>query len=152
MGLDLCLHFVRKDHGPGHAALLARHMVMPPQRDGGQVQYAPSPPREEALDGLLEWAGERLGTPLSVSDLAAHLNVSPRTPARRFADRLGTSPGAWLPSRRIAEARTLLEQTHLPAEAVAARVGLSSAVNLRRRFRVHVGTTPGPYRRAFRIR
>lgn len=99
---------------------------------------------------VLEWAGARLGTPLSVEDLAAHLRVSPRTLARRFAEQVGTSPGAWLLSRRIAEARVLLAESDLAVEAIAARVGLGSAVNLRRRFRAHVGTTPGAYRRAFR--
>lgn len=44
----------------------------------------------------------------------------------------------------------LPENTDLPVDAIAARTGLSSAVNLRRRFRAHVGTTPGAYRRAFR--
>ncbi|MFG1641240.1 GlxA family transcriptional regulator [Amycolatopsis sp. NPDC049252] len=145
-GIDLRLHLVRKDHGAAHAALVARHMVMPPRRDGGQAQYAPP---SDALDGLLDWAGARLGTSLSVGDLAAHLNVSPRTLARRFTERLGTSPGAWLLSRRVAEARTLLEETGLPVEAIAARVGLTSAVNLRRRFRTLVGTTPDAYRRTF---
>ncbi|WP_326943601.1 helix-turn-helix domain-containing protein [Amycolatopsis sp. NBC_01307] len=148
-GIDLCLHLVRQDHGAAHAALVARHMVMPPHRDGGQAQYAPPAPPADALDGLLDWAGARLGTSLSVGDLAAHLSVSPRTLARRFAGQLGTSPGAWLLSRRVAEARILLEETDLPVEAVAARVGLTSAVNLRRRFRTLVGTTPGAYRRAF---
>ncbi|CCH31924.1 helix-turn-helix domain-containing protein [Actinosynnema sp. NPDC047251] len=149
-GIDLCLHLVRRDHGAAHAALVARHMVMPPHRDGGQAQYAPAPPPSDELDGLLEWAGARLGTPLSVADLAGHLNVSPRTLARRFADRLGTTPGGWLLARRVAEARDLLERTDLPVEAIATRVGLTSAVNLRRRFRARVGTTPGAYRRAFR--
>lgn len=143
-GLDLCLHLVRKDHGPAHAALLARHMAMPLHRE------ASFPRPSDELDGLLDWAGARLGTSLSVEDLAAHLNVSPRTLARRFADSLGTSPGAWLLSRRVAEARTLLEETDLPVEAIAVRVGLASAVNLRRRFRARTGTTPGAYRRAFR--
>ncbi|MEW2524215.1 helix-turn-helix domain-containing protein [Streptomyces sp. NPDC047071] len=150
-GFDLCLHLVRNDHGAAYAALLARHMVLPPHREGGQAQYAPPPPPGDALDGLLAWADDRLGTPLSVSDLAAHLGVSPRTLARRFTDQLGMSPGAWLLSRRVAAARTLLEETDLPVEAIAARVGLSSAVNLRRRFRARTGTTPGAYRRAFRV-
>lgn len=126
-------------------------MVMPPHREGGQAQFAPSPPSADALDGFLEWAGSRLGAPLSVGDLASHLGVSPRTLARRFTDQLGTSPGAWLLSRRVAEARTLLEETDLPVEAIAVRVGLTSAVNLRRHFRTQVGTTPGAYRRAFRV-
>ncbi|MFI6866876.1 GlxA family transcriptional regulator [Nocardia sp. NPDC050406] len=149
-GIDLCLHLVRKDHGAAHAALIARHMVLPPHREGGQTQYAPTAPTQDALDGLLAWADARLETPLSVADLAARLNVSPRTLARRFADQLGTSPGAWLLSRRVDRARTLLEETDLPVEAIATRVGLASAVNLRRRFRAQVGTTPGAYRRAFR--
>jgi AraC family transcriptional activator FtrA len=151
-GIDLCLHLVRRDHGAAHAALVARHMVMPPHRDGGQARYVPPPPPTDALDGLLGWVDTRLGTPLSVGDLAAHVSVSPRTLARRFADQLGTSPGAWLSSRRVARARTLLEETELPVEAIAARVGLTSAVNLRRRFHAQVGTTPGAYRRAFRAR
>jgi AraC family transcriptional activator FtrA len=149
-GIDLCLHLVRRDHGAAHAALVARHMVMPTHREGGQAQFAPPPPPPDALDGLLGWAAGRLGTSLSVGELAAHAGVSPRTLARRFADQLGTSPGAWLLARRVTEARTLLEETDLPVEAIAARVGLASAVNLRRRFRARVGTTPGAYRRAFR--
>lgn len=149
-GIDLCLHLVRQDHGPAHAALVARHLVMPPHRDGGQAPYIPAAvAAADALDGLLDWAGARLAT-LSVGDLATQAGVSPRTLARRFADQLGTSPGAWLLTRRVAEARTLLESTDLSVEAIAARVGLTSAVNLRRRLRTYVGTTPGAYRRAFR--
>ncbi|MGH4031061.1 GlxA family transcriptional regulator [Actinomycetota bacterium Odt1-20B] len=150
-GFDLCLHLVREDLGAAYASLLTRHMVLPPHREAGQVQDTPPPPPGDALNGLLAWVDERLGTPLSVDDLAAYLGVSPRTLARRFADRLNTSPGAWLLSRRVAAARTLLEDTELPVEAIAARVGLTSAVNLRRRFRSAVGTTPGAYRRAFRV-
>ncbi|WFE55823.1 helix-turn-helix domain-containing protein [Micromonospora sp. WMMD712] len=149
-GIDLCLHLVGKDHGVGHAALVARYMVMPPHRGGGQTQPVLTGPATDSLDGLLEWAEARLGTALSVSDLAAYLHVSPRTLARRFAEQLGTSPGGWLLSRRVARARTLLEETDLSVEAVAVRVGLASAANLRRRFRARVGATPGAYRRAFR--
>jgi AraC family transcriptional activator FtrA len=149
-GFDLCLHLVRCDHGAAYASLLARHMVFPPHREGGRIQSTPPSPPRDSLAGLLMWADERLGTSLSVDELAAYLGVSPRTLARRFADQLGTSPGAWLLSRRVAAARTLLEETDLPVEAIAARVGLASAVNLRRRFRAQVGATPGAYRRAFR--
>ncbi|MGI5126828.1 GlxA family transcriptional regulator [Pseudonocardia sp. CA-107938] len=147
-GMDLCLHLVRRDHGAAHAALIARNMVLPPHREGGQAQHAPAPP--DPLDGLLDWAAARLAEPLGVDALAAQVGVSPRTLARRFAERLGTSPGAWLLARRVAEARTLLEETDLTVEVIARRVGLSSAVNLRRRFRAHVGTTPGGYRRTIR--
>ncbi|GHF82543.1 AraC family transcriptional regulator [Kitasatospora xanthocidica] len=151
-GIDLCLHLLRHDHGAAYAAQVARHMVLPPHREGSQLQYAatPEPARaDESLAPLLEWAGQRLGERLTVDELAARAGVSGRTLARRFTEQLGTSPGQWLLARRIDAARALLERTDLPVEAVATRVGLASAVNLRRRFRTAVGTTPGAYRRTF---
>ncbi|MFE6686834.1 helix-turn-helix domain-containing protein [Streptomyces sp. NPDC057743] len=152
-GIDLCLHLVRTDHGAGYAAQVARSMVMPPHREGGQLQFT-APPHPVQLDGslapLLEWATARLDASLTVDELAAHEGVSARTLARRFADQLGASPGQWLLAQRIAASRELLESTDLPLEAIARRVGLSSATNLRRRFLRALGTTPGAYRRAFR--
>ncbi|MEU8921896.1 helix-turn-helix domain-containing protein [Kitasatospora sp. NPDC048545] len=151
-GIDLCLHLLRRDHGAAYAAQVARHMVLPPHREGSQLQYAaaPEPARaDESLAPLLEWAEQRLGERLAVDGLAARAGVSGRTLARRFAEQLGTSPGQWLLARRIDAARALLERTDLPVEAIADRVGLASAVNLRRRFRTALGTTPGAYRRTF---
>ncbi|MFI7003905.1 helix-turn-helix domain-containing protein [Nocardia sp. NPDC050175] len=152
-GIDLCLHLVRTDHGAGYAAQVARSMVMPPHREGGQLQYA-APPHPTQIDGslapLLEWITARLGDPLTVEDLATQAAVSPRTLARRFTDQLGIGPGQWLLAQRIAVARELLETSDLPLDAIARRVGLSSPTNLRRRFLRALGTTPGAYRRAFR--
>lgn len=154
-GFDLCMHLVRSDQGAGYAAHIARTMVMPPHREGGQLQYS-APPHPAQIDGtlapLLEWVGGRLGEPITVEVMAAHAGVSARTLARRFADQLGTSPGRWLLAQRIAMAQDLLESTDLPVDAVARRVGLSSATNLRRRFLAALGTTPGAYRRAFRAK
>ncbi|MEU6250971.1 helix-turn-helix domain-containing protein [Glycomyces sp. NPDC047010] len=150
-GIDLCLHLVRRDHGAGLAGRIARHMVMPPHREGGQRQYAVGAAGEpsESLGTVLEWASERLHEPLAVEDLAERGRVSVRTLARRFDEQLGVSPGRWLLAQRISAAQALLEDTDLPIEAIAARVGLSSALNLRRRFRDRLGTTPAAYRRAF---
>ncbi|MGI5271670.1 helix-turn-helix domain-containing protein [Nonomuraea sp. CA-218870] len=152
-GFDLCMHLVRRDQGAGYAAHIARTMVMPPHREGGQLQYA-APPRPEHIDAtlapVLEWAAARLGEPVTVDDLAAHAGVSARTLTRRFAEQLGTSPGRWLLGQRITAARDLLESSDLPLDAVARRAGLSSATNLRRRFLDALGTTPGAYRRLFR--
>ncbi|WP_327350930.1 helix-turn-helix domain-containing protein [Streptomyces sp. NBC_01304] len=151
-GIDLCLHLARADHGAAYAAHVARHMVMPPHREGGQLQYSTGTPADrqaESLAPVLDWATERLHQPLTLEDLAARARVSPRTLARRFADQLGVSPGRWLLQRRVAAARALLEETELPVETVAVRVGLSSAANLRRRFHALVHTTPAAYRRSF---
>jgi AraC family transcriptional activator FtrA len=151
-GIDLCLHLVRSDHGAAYATQVARNMVLPPHREGSQLQYAapPQPTRvDESLAPLLEWAASRLGSPLTLTRLAKRAGLSSRTLARRFNEQLGVSPGQWLLNQRLDAARVLLEQTDLPVEAIAARVGLASAVNLRRRFRARLGTTPGAYRRAF---
>ncbi|MFI0421337.1 helix-turn-helix domain-containing protein [Spongiactinospora sp. 9N601] len=154
-GLDLCIHLVRRDQGARYAAHIARTMVMPPHREGGQAQYA-TPPHPRQIDGtlapLLEWITGRLGEQVTVGAMAAHAGLSERTLARRFADQLGTSPGQWLLAQRIATARDLLESSDLPLDAIARRVGLSSATNLRRRFLTALGTTPGAYRRSFRAR
>ncbi|MEU5150161.1 MULTISPECIES: GlxA family transcriptional regulator [Streptomyces] len=151
--IDLLLHLIRTDQGAAYANQVARHMVMPPHREGGQLQYAALPLGERMPDSLapvLDWAAERLHEPLSVDDLASFGAVSTRTLARRFAEQLGTSPGNWLLRQRVMAARTLLEETDLPVETIAARTGLSSAANLRRRFHALVHTTPAAYRRSFR--
>lgn len=152
-GIDLLLHLIRTDQGAAYANQVARHMVMPPHREGGQLQYAALPLNDRTPDSLapvLDWAAERLHEPLSVEDLASFGALSTRTLARRFAEQLGTSPGNWLLRQRVMAARTLLEETDLAVETIAARTGLSSAANLRRRFRALVQTTPAAYRRSFR--
>ncbi|WP_432043115.1 GlxA family transcriptional regulator [Streptomyces cadmiisoli] len=151
-GIGLCPHLARADHGAAYAAHIARHMVMPPHREGGQLQFRSVIPDDlqlQSLGSVLDWATERLHQPLTVDDLASHAKVSPRTLARRFANQLGVSPGRWLLQQRVEAARSLLEETDLPVETIAVRVGLSSSSNLRRRFQALVHTTPGAYRRSF---
>ncbi|MFI5527649.1 GlxA family transcriptional regulator [Kitasatospora sp. NPDC051853] len=151
--VDLCLHLVRTDHGAAHALRVARKLVMPPHREGCQLQYAELPeegPVADSLAPLLEWLSDRLDQPVSVAEMALRAQVSARTLTRRFTEQLGISPGRWLLDRRLAATRALLEETDLPVETIAHRVGLSSAVNLRRRFHEALRTTPAAYRRAFR--
>ncbi|MFE6911472.1 GlxA family transcriptional regulator [Streptomyces erythrochromogenes] len=152
-GVDLCLHLVRGDQGAAYAMRIARQMVMPPHREGCQLQYAELPasgPVTDSLAPLLEWLDGRLDRPVSVAEMAARSQVSSRTLTRRFTEQVGISPGRWLLDRRIAATRALLEETDLPVETIARRVGLSSAVNLRRRFHEALRTTPAAYRRTFR--
>lgn len=153
-GVDLCLHLVSADQGAAYAMRIARRMVMPPHREGCQQQYAELPtsgPVADSLAPLLEWLAGRLDQPVSVAEMAVRSQVSARTLTRRFTEQLGISPGRWLLDRRIAATRALLEETDLPVETIAHRVGLSSAVNLRRRFHEALRTTPAAYRRAFRV-
>ncbi|MCW2912420.1 MAG: HTH-type transcriptional regulator glxA [Actinomycetia bacterium] len=151
--VDLCLNQVRRDHGAALAMRIGRQLSAAPHREGGQRQYPELPttgPVPDSLAPLLDWITANLERPLTVEDMAARSGLSRRTLSRHFADQLGLSPGRWLLDRRIANTRALLEETDLPVETIARRVGLSSAVNLRRRFHTALNTTPAAYRRSFR--
>ncbi len=154
-GIDLCLHVIREDFGTLAGARVARHMVAPPQRQGGQAQYFEELPAAGAGAGTLEptrgWAEERLERPLDVAALADHAGVSPRTFARRFRAETGATPLQWLLGRRVLAARRLLEESDLPVEEVAERCGFGSAASLRDHFRRSTSTTPTAYRRSFRV-
>ncbi len=155
-GIDLSLHVVRRDHGAACADRVARHMVAPPHRDGGQAQFFRAPDDDAAppaatgsLEPTREWARCRLAEPLTVEAMARHANVSPRTFARRFREETGTTPLQWLLTRRVLEARRLLEESDLPVEDVALRAGFGNAASLRDHFRRATATTPTGYRRTF---
>ena len=153
--LDLCLHIVRTDLGARVANQLARQMVVPAHRPGGQAQYIDRSVPERDDDGLgpvLHWAVEHLDRPLTVAELAARARMSPRTFVRHFHAATGSTPLQWLLNQRIAYAQALLESTSLPIERIGERCGLGSSANLRRHFGIHVGVTPTDYRRAFRDR
>jgi AraC family transcriptional activator FtrA len=154
-GLDLGLHLIRRDHGADIANRVARRLVLPPQRDGGQAQFiARSIDERTAIEtGIaqtLDWAVKRLAEPLEVADLAAHAAMSPRTFARRFAADTGTTPHRWLTRQRVIAAQTLLETTDKPIDRVATECGFGSAATLRRHFTAQVQTTPTAYRSRFR--
>ncbi|WP_433055021.1 GlxA family transcriptional regulator [Dactylosporangium sp. CS-033363] len=151
--VDLCLNQIRREHGEALAMRIGRQLATAPPREGAQRQ-GPAPavlgPVADSLAPLLDWAIANLDQPLTLRELAAHSGLSARTLNRHFLEQLGVSPGRWLLEQRIAWTRALLESTDLPVETIAARVGLSSAVNLRRRFRNAMATTPAAYRQDFR--
>jgi transcriptional regulator GlxA family with amidase domain len=152
-GIDLSLHVIRKDFGVAAGERVARHMVAPPHREGGQAQFAKRPPLDAggSFEATRRWASERLGEPLDVAAMATHAGVSPRTFARRFREETGTTPLQWLLARRVLEARRLLEESELPVEALAWRCGFGTAASLREHFRRITATTPTAYRRSFQV-
>lgn len=154
-GLDLCLHLVRRDLGAHVANQMARRMVVPAHRPGGQAQYIHLSVPDTDDDGLgpvLQWAAENLDRPLTVAQLARRANMSSRTFVRHFHAATGATPLQWLLNQRLAHAQTLLESTNLPIEQISRHSGLGTAANLRRHFAINVGVTPTHYRRAFRHR
>jgi transcriptional regulator GlxA family with amidase domain len=152
-GIDLCLHIVRRDFGAAVANTIARRMVIPAHREGGQSQYVelplPPPRADTGLAPLLDWAVAHLDEPLTVADLARRVHQSPRTFARRFRDATGTTPLHWLLQQRVRLAQQLLESTDEPVERIAERTGFGTAANLRVHFARVTSVSPKTYRHVF---
>ena len=153
--IDLCLHLIRREHGAEIANSVARQMVVPAHRSGGQSQYIemalPEPGNPDDLAGVLEWAQQHLDEPITVDMLAARATMSPRSFARRFRQQMATTPAAWLSRQRVLLAERLLERGDQTIAAISARTGFGSPDTLRRHFARARGTTPEQYRRAFQL-
>lgn len=136
-GIDMCLHLVMRDLGAATANRVARALVAPPHRDGGQAQYVPAAVAvsgDASLAATRAWALGRLADPISISEMAKHARMSIRTFMRRFTEETGTTPLQWLLNARITSAREMLETTHHSIDRVAQDSGLGSAANLRLHF------------------
>lgn len=151
-GIDASLYLWRKEFGASVASMVARRMVVPPQRDGGQAQFIRSAVPDcdaETLGPLLTWITEHLSEPLSVESLAQQSNMSARTFARRFRAETGTTPHAWITNQRVLAAEQLLEETDRPVEWIADEVGFGNAATLRHHFTRARSVSPQQYRRTF---
>ena len=152
-GIDACLHLVRKEQGPEVAKKIARRMVVPPHRDGGQAQFIERPLPKDTCDtvgDVLEWMAAHLDEEVTVEQLAARAHMAPRTFARRFQQETGTTPYRWILRQRVLLAQELLEGTDETVDAIAGRTGFGTAAALRHQFVRALGTTPHAYRRVFR--
>ena len=153
-GIDAALYLVRTELGSAVATAIARRMVVPPHRDGGQRQFIDRPvptTTAESLGPVLTWMLEHLDEAFTVDDLARRSAMSPRTFARRFVAETGTTPHQWVTDQRVLRARQLLEETDLPIEAVARDAGFGSAALLRHHFTRCTGITPTAFRTQRRL-
>jgi transcriptional regulator GlxA family with amidase domain len=151
-GIDAALHIVRRELGAAAANSIARRMVVPPHRDGGQAQFIPSPVAEHASDSLAavsDWMLDNLSEDLTIEQLARKALMSPRTFARRFRADMGTTPAAWLNRQRMLRAQHLLEVTNIGLESIAQETGFGTAAVMRHHFLKVLQTTPTTYRRCF---
>ncbi|WP_091319929.1 helix-turn-helix domain-containing protein [Geodermatophilus ruber] len=152
-GVDTLLHVVRREWGAAAANALAREMVVPPHRDGGQAQFIDTPVaacEDDRLGAVLDWAVAHLAEEISVDTLARRALMSPRSFARRFKATTGTTPHAWLLGQRLAAAEALLENSDAPVEEIARLVGFATAAGLREQFTRRRGVSPRAYRQTFR--
>jgi len=150
--MDLCLHLIHLDHGATIANSVARRLVVPPHRSGGQAQFVATPMQaggDHALAHLLAWVQQRLDQPLTVTDMARKANTSPRNLGRQFRSVVGQTPLQWLLIQRVRRAQELLEATDQSIVAVAVATGMGTATTLRRQFKRIVGVPPDSYRRSF---
>ena len=152
-GIDMCLHLIRRDHGAAAANSIARILVTPPHRDGGQQQFITAPLADrgdgDRLAGVIAWARTNLDRQLSLDELAARALMSRRSFVRHFKAATGATPHAWLLSQRLSLAQELLETTNLPIEQIAERVGYRSSAVFREQFTARRGLAPRDYRRTF---
>jgi transcriptional regulator GlxA family with amidase domain len=151
-GLDACLHLFRKEFGASVASMVARRMVVPPHRDGGQAQFIRSAVPDcdaETLGPLLTWIVEHLDEPMTVDSLARRSAMSARTFARRFREETGTTPHVWITRQRVLKAEELLEITGRSVDQIAGDVGFANAATLRHHFTRVRGISPQTYRRTF---
>jgi AraC family transcriptional regulator, transcriptional activator FtrA len=154
-GIDACLHLVRRDFGSKVANSIARRLVMPPHRDGGQAQYVATPVQVRpgrTVNDALDWARKRLDEPLEIGSLARRAAMSQRTFLRRFQESVGLTPMNWLQRERMYRARELLESTDGTLSDVAEQCGYRSLETFRTAFKRIVGTSPAVYRARFRDR
>lgn len=153
-GIDCCLHIVRRYHGAEIANRVARRIVVPPHRQGGQAQFVEQLVRTDAtpdkLSQLLEWVQKNLDQPHDIDSLARRSMMSRRTFTRRMRQLTGTSVGTWLLNQRLMLAQRLLESASDPIDQVAQKAGFGSEVSLRHHFRKTFDTTPSRYRKEFR--
>ncbi len=153
-GLDLCLHLIRTDHGARIANAVARRLVIPPHREGGQAQYVEAAvtetPQDDAVARAMAWALDHLAEPITVAELARRARLSTRTFIRHFGRQTGTSPLRWVIVQRVMASLPLLEGTAMPIEEVGAAVGFESPVTFRHHFGKAMRTSPSAYRRTFR--
>ncbi|QLQ36249.1 helix-turn-helix domain-containing protein [Micromonospora robiginosa] len=154
-GLDLCVHLIRTDFGPTVANAVARRLVIPPHRDGGQAQFIETPVAvghdDDRISRSMAWAMSNLDRPLTVGELARQAHMSTRTYLRHFKLASGTSPIRWLVAQRIQASLALLETTTASIDEIAAATGFESAVTYRHHFARAMRTSPSAYRRAFRV-
>ncbi|MCX7062060.1 MAG: helix-turn-helix domain-containing protein [Gammaproteobacteria bacterium] len=153
-GIDCCLHLLRQGYGVEQANAVARRLVVPPHRQGGQAQFIDQPlpvsMRSSRLGEVIDWLRSHLDEAHTLDALAARALMSRRTFTRQFRLQTGATVGDWLLAERLAYSQRLLETTDQPIERIAQQVGLGAPSSLRAHFQRSFGVSPSQWRRSFK--
>lgn len=135
-GIDLALHIIGHDHGPRLRAKVARTLVVPAARPGGQSQVSILLAHRDHVDDLVHRAQDLLDDPagpaLSLGELAGRLGTGARTLSRHFQAATGLTPHAYGAAVRRERAAELID-AGWSRESAARAVGYADARSLRRR-------------------
>ncbi|WP_336168622.1 GlxA family transcriptional regulator [Acinetobacter sp. 161(2023)] len=153
-GIDCCLNIVREHYGSSEANHVARKMVVPPYREGGQAQFIEHPvpmnTKDEKINELLDYLRRNLSKPHDLDSLADFTNMSRRTFTRHFLKATGITVGEWLNTQRLQQSQELLETTSASIETIAEMVGYQSPISFRQSFKARFNVSPSEWRRSFR--
>jgi len=153
-GIDCCLNIIRDHYGSAIANRVARRMVVPPYREGGQAQFIERPvpvsTRDSKMNELIVYLRRNLDKPHDLDSLAGFVSMSRRTLTRHFIKATGTTLGDWLNSERLQRSQELLETTNSSIESVSEMVGFQSPISFRQSFKARFSVSPSEWRRAFR--
>lgn len=151
-GIDLLIHIVREDFGVEAANSVARRLVVPAHRNGGQAQFLERPVPKRAggeIAPLLDRMRANLQDNWTIETMADFVGMSPRSLQRHFRQATNVAPGEWLIIERVEAVKALLAGSRLDMESLAQRVGFGSAFTLRHHFRARLGLSPSEYRSRF---
>ncbi|WP_250494481.1 GlxA family transcriptional regulator [Caballeronia sp. GAWG1-1] len=136
-GIDLILALIDNDLGPDAAKLVARLLVMHQRRLGGQKQHSAlleMTPRSDRIELVVAHIRRNLRNPLTVEELAAVANLSPRQFSRAFMAETGQSPAKAVEQIRLEAARFMIEQGRHTINVVADETGFADRERMRRAF------------------
>ena len=152
--LDCCLYIIRQRFGSVVANQIARRMIVPPHREGGQAQFIAQPvpenTRDTRINCLIDYLQRHIHERHNLDSLAEVVSMSRRTLTRHFVKATGMTVADWLTTERLRRSQILLESGSLPIETVAEQVGFVSPVTYRQQFKSRFGVSPAEWRKTFR--
>ncbi|AXI46485.1 AraC family transcriptional regulator [Sulfitobacter sp. SK012] len=153
-GIDMALAIIEEDLGTPAAIEMARSLVTPMVRSGGQSQFSPELDRQARdLEGrfrpLHDWINSNLRKDICVDVMAERCGMSSRNFSRQYTATMGTPPAKAVEAIRVNAARDLLGATEKSIKAIAVNCGFQDDERMRRAFLRQVKTTPSQYRAQF---